>query len=176
MTVATEITSKKVVPFIYQGSQVRTIQVNGEPFFVATDVCQILDIRNSRDAIKRLDADEVTVSEIPTPSRGLQPHQLVTESGLYHLVFTSTRPGAKAFRKWVTGEVLPALRRSGRYEVGQPAAKGHQLSLFDLEPTEGLRMRDLMFDLALQAKQGSKLAQFIRMVKPHVLGGKGGAV
>ena len=176
MTVATN----QVVPFTYQGSQVRTVQVDGEPFFVAKDVCFVLGISNHLDAIKRLDLDEVRGSEVPTPG-GLQPHKIVSESGLYHLVFTSTRPGAKAFRKWVTGEVLPALRKSGRYEVAQSAAPvgpvGVQLALFadDRPSADMARLRDLMVDVALQARPGSKVAQFVRLVKPLVAakGGKG---
>jgi prophage antirepressor-like protein len=177
MTVTEVIQTNQVVPFTYQGSQVRTVQVDSEPFFVAKDVCEVLGIQNHKDAVRRLDHDEVRGSVVPTPS-GSQEMIIINESGLYHLVFTSRLSQAKAFRKWVTSEVLPALRKHGRYEVGTPsitAAKGEQLSLWDLEPSNNIRMRDLMVDVALQAKAGSKLAQFLRLVKPLVMGGKGGA-
>lgn len=164
-------TDCKVVPFTYQGSQVRTVKINGEPMFVAIDVCQTLGISNSRDAISRLDSDEVFVSEFPTGSGVLRSHQVVTESGLYHLIFRSTKPEAKRFRKWVTSEVLPALRRAGLYELSAPPAhtdRHGQGLLFPVESAELLRARTLMVDVALQARPGSKMAQFIRLVKPFI--------
>jgi len=98
--------------------QVRTKNIDNEPWFVAKDVCQILDIKNHKDAIKNLDEDESMGSEIPTPSRGLQTLNFVNESGLYHLIFKSQKPDAKMFRKWVTSEILPTLRKTGTYSVG----------------------------------------------------------
>ena len=105
--------------FTYNSSdkKVRSIIIENQPWFSAKDVCDILTIPNSRDAIKALDDDEAMVSEIPTPSRGLQKMQFINESGLYNLIFRSNKPEAKAFRKWVTNEVLPALRKTGRYGV-----------------------------------------------------------
>lgn len=104
--------------FIFNASnqQVRTVTIENEPYFVAKDVCLILGISNHNDAVSRLDDDEKRGSALPTPS-GTQQMMVVNESGLYHLIFQSRKPEAKAFRKWVTAEVLPALRRTGRYEV-----------------------------------------------------------
>lgn len=104
--------------FIFNASnqQVRTVTIESEPYFVAKDVCLILGISNHNDAVSRLDDDEKRGSALPTPS-GTQQMMVVNESGLYHLIFQSRKPEAKAFRKWVTAEVLPALRRTGRYEV-----------------------------------------------------------
>lgn len=100
--------------YTFSGTQVRTIVLNGIPYFVAADVCGCLSISNNRDAVSRLDEDESRVSVMPTPS-GRQRMILVNESGLYHLCFMSRKPEAKAFRKWVTSEVLPELRRTGSY-------------------------------------------------------------
>ena len=181
--------SNGVVPFKYDNKIIRTILVKDEVLFIAPDVCEVLGIKNSRDAVKRLDPDETMVSAIPTPSRGKQSVQCVTESGLYHLVFTSTRPNAKAFRRWVTSEVLPALRKDGHYEMPTkplpewkqpdgtwkttppPAvdSKG-QTMLWPVLPSAKVEMQSLLIDVSLQAKPGSKLAQFIRLVKPLVLG------
>lgn len=104
--------------FIFNASnqQVRTVTIENEPYFVVKDVCAILDISNHIDALSRLDEDEKGRSVIPTQF-GAKETNLVNESGLYHLIFQSRKPEAKAFRKWVTAEVLPALRRTGRYEV-----------------------------------------------------------
>ncbi len=108
--------------FVFNASnqQVRTVLLDGEPYFVAKDVCSILDISNHIDAVSRLDDDEKGRSVIPTQF-GDKEINLVNESGLYHLIFQSRKSEAKAFRKWVTSEVLPALRRTGHYELAVPA-------------------------------------------------------
>lgn len=108
--------------FNASNQQVRTVVIDNEPYFVAKDVCVILGISNHNDAVGRLDDDEKRGSALPTPS-GTQQMVVVNESGLYHLIFQSRKPEAKAFRKWVTAEVLPTLRRTGRYEVAQPQPK-----------------------------------------------------
>ena len=101
--------------------QVRTVIIDGDPFFVAKDVCAILGISNHNDAVRRLDDDERRGSALPTPS-GTQQVSIVNESGLYHLIFQSRKPEAKAFRKWVTSEVLPSLRKTGKYELKPKAS------------------------------------------------------
>ena len=100
--------------------QVRTVEFDGNPYFVAADVCSCLSISNNRDAVSRLDEDEKLMSVIPTLDQG-RKMTLVNESGLYGLIFQSRKPEAKAFRKWVTSEVLPQLRKTGRYEL-KPAS------------------------------------------------------
>ena len=107
--------------FNASNQQVRTVIIDDEPFFVVKDVCSILDISNHNDAISRLDDDEKGRSVIPTQF-GNKETNLVNESGLYHLIFQSRKPEAKAFRKWVTSEVLPSLRKSGKYEMRPKAA------------------------------------------------------
>lgn len=101
--------------------------VDGEPSFVAKDVCRALGIGNSRQALQRLDNDEKGVSSIDTPG-GEQQMQTVNEAGLYVLVLSSCKPEAKAFQRWVTHEVLPALRRSGGYIAGQESMSGAELA------------------------------------------------
>lgn len=91
---------------------------NGEPMFVAKDVCAALEIKNSRDALARLDDDEKGVVLTDTPG-GEQQMQAVNEAGLYVLVLSSRKPEARAFKRWVTHEVLPALRRDGGYMVAR---------------------------------------------------------
>lgn len=95
---------------------IRVEMIDNEPWFVAKDVCQALTISNHNDAISRLDDDEKGVATADTLG-GKQSLNIVNESGLYNLIFQSRKPEAKAFRKWVTGEVLPTLRKTGRYEL-----------------------------------------------------------
>ena len=88
---------------------------NNEPWFVAKDVCDALGVKNSRDTLaKSLDEDERGVANIYTPG-GPQEMATVSESGFYSLVFASRKDEAKKFRKWVTSEVLPQIRKTGKY-------------------------------------------------------------
>jgi len=107
--------------FNASNQQVRTVTLDGQPYFVAKDVCAILGISNHNDAVGRLDEDERDGVGITDPIGREQKATVVNESGLYHLIFQSRKPEAKAFRKWVTSEVLPALRRTGYYELDVPA-------------------------------------------------------
>ena len=100
----------------FQGTFVRTILRDKEPWFVVADVCSVLEIANPRNVYARLDDDERGVAIMDTPS-GQQQMNIINESGLYALILTSRKPQAKAFRRWVTGEVLPSIRRTGRYSV-----------------------------------------------------------
>lgn len=100
--------------YSFRGTQVRTVVLNGIPYFIAKDVCDVLSLINSRKAVNALDSDERLTYLIVTSGQG-RKMWLVNESGLYHLIFQSRKPEAKAFRKWVTSEVLPELRRTGSY-------------------------------------------------------------
>lgn len=101
--------------FNFNNNQVRVIEKEGEPWFVATDVCTVLELI-PRDSIPRLDDDEK--SYVDRTLLGLNPGKsmyIINESGLYSLIMTSRKPSAKKFRKWVTSEVLPAIRKTGGY-------------------------------------------------------------
>lgn len=100
--------------FNYNGSEVRTIQKDGEPWWVLKDVCGILGISKYRDTASRLDEDERGSVRVDTPG-GEQEMTVVNESGLYNVILRSDKPEAKPFRKWVTSEVLPSIRKHGAY-------------------------------------------------------------
>ncbi|EZH67913.1 hypothetical protein DH09_08295 [Bacillaceae bacterium JMAK1] len=106
--------------FDYQNKQVRTVIIDEEVWFVAKDVCEVLEIRNSRDAVNRLDDDEKGVVNTDTLG-GSQAIQAINESGLYSLIFTSRKKEAKSFKKWVTKDVLPAIRKTGKYDQSKPS-------------------------------------------------------
>lgn len=95
---------------------IRTQVINNAPWFVAKDICDALGLVNSRKATSSLDDDEKGVSPVVTPS-GEQMMTIINESGLYNLIFISRKPEARSFRKWVTNEVLPAIRRTGQYRI-----------------------------------------------------------
>lgn len=112
--------------FTYQTNEVRTVQRNGEPWFVLRDVCEVLCIGSPHKVYERLDEDEKGRSQIPTPG-GLQEMSVINESGLYAVILRSDKPEAKPFRKWVTTEVLPSIRKNGGYIAQQEALSPEEL-------------------------------------------------
>lgn len=112
--------------FTYQSNEVRTVQRNGEPWFVLRDVCEVLCIGSPHKVYERLDEDEKGRSQIPTPG-GLQEMSVINESGLYAVILRSDKPEAKPFRKWVTTEVLPSIRKNGGYIAQQEALSPEEL-------------------------------------------------
>jgi prophage antirepressor-like protein len=104
--------------FDFEDREVRVVMVNDEPWFVAKDVCEVLEISKHRDAVSRLDDDERGSVLVDTPG-GKQEMVAVNEYGIYSLVMTSRKPEAKKFKRWVTHEVLPAIRKTGSYSVQQ---------------------------------------------------------
>lgn len=112
--------------FVFNSQQVRIISVNGDPWFVASDVCKILELGNVSKALSRLDSEEImsldresilTLSDDPNTVR----LSAISESGLYSLTLGSRKPQAKEFKRWVTREILPTIRKTGKYEIA-PAA------------------------------------------------------
>ncbi len=105
--------------FDFEDNAVRVIEKDGEPWFVAADVARVLDIQNIRQNLNDLDDDEAGVynTYIRSANGVEQKRQLniINESGLYNLIFRSRKPEAKKFRKWVTAEVLPSIRKTGMY-------------------------------------------------------------
>jgi prophage antirepressor-like protein len=121
----------------YQDQPVRIFGTRDEPLFVAADVCRILELTNPTEALRGLDDDEkMTLSNAEGHSGqrgGAQSYNCLTESGLYALIFTSRKPQAKEFRRWVTHEVLPTLRKTGSYS--KPKVE-------DAKPKEPLKIED----------------------------------
>ena len=102
--------------FTYNSNEVRTVEMNGEPWFVLKDVCEVLgmDSTQLKKVADRLEADEKGRTQITTPG-GMQESWVINESGLYNVILRSDKPEAKPFRKWVTSEVLPSIRKHGAY-------------------------------------------------------------
>ncbi len=105
----------QIIPFEFESHALRVnLDAAGQPWFVAADVCAALDLPETHKAIARLDDDEKGRNSIPTPG-GLQEMSVVNESGLYNLVLGSRKPEAKRFKRWITHEVLPSIRKTGAY-------------------------------------------------------------
>ena len=102
--------------FGFNDKTVRVIMRDGEPWWIAKDVADILGFRDAFNAVRLLDEDEKDTQKVSTPG-GEQKMSVINESGLYSLIFRSNKHGAKKFRRWVTHEVLPQIRRTGMYAM-----------------------------------------------------------
>jgi prophage antirepressor-like protein len=111
--------SNDLITFHFKDISLNAVEIAGEPWFVLVDVCRVLEIANSRNATARLDEDEKGVHNVDTLG-GAQDVTIISESGLYRLVLTSRKPQAKPFQKWVTTDVIPSIRKTGKYAFDQP--------------------------------------------------------
>ncbi|MGA1852026.1 Bro-N domain-containing protein [Sphingobium sp. HT1-2] len=100
-----------IIPFDFEDKAVRVIMIDDEPWFVAADLCAVLSLPNVSQAVSRLDDDEATLIS----NEGGGNINIVSESGMYSLVLGSRKPEARRFKKWITSQLLPTLRRTGRY-------------------------------------------------------------
>lgn len=100
--------------YSFRESKVRVVIQDNEPWFVAKDVCEVLGLNDTAKAVLRLDDDEKGTNSIPTPG-GVQKLTTINEFGLYSMILTSRRPEAKDFKRWVTHEVIPSIRKTGSY-------------------------------------------------------------
>lgn len=133
----TNVTTNEVQVFKYLGDNTEhcvrcVLGDDGEPRFVAADVCNVLEIQRTNDAVEGLDDDEKGTGIIRTPG-GNQSMTVVTESGLYSLILRSRKPEAKTFKRWVTHEVLPSIRKRGVYMT--PAAEKEMYERFYIPRT-----------------------------------------
>lgn len=111
----------------HEFGEIRTVSIDGDPWLVGRDVAQALGYSNPRDAIsKHVDLEDKGVAKCDTPG-GTQDLTVINESGLYSLVLSSKLPGAKKFKRWVTSEVLPSIRKHGGYIAGQEEMSGEEL-------------------------------------------------
>lgn len=126
--------------FTFEGSEVRTLTIDGNPYFIGKDVAEILGYKNTKDALlKHVDDDDKLGSQIATSGQR-RLMTVINESGLYSLILSSKLPDAKKFKRWVTSEVLPAIRKHGGY-------------LTDEKMKEALLNPDTIITLATQLKR-----------------------
>ena len=144
--------------FNFEKRDVRVVMKGSEPWWVAKDVCEVLELSNPSEALKGLDDDErgsLRISEGTSPAGGNPNMNIISESGLYTLIMRSNKPEAKRFRKWVTSEVLPALRKTGSYSVKKAPDEERKLEI--------ARQR-----IALQEKNANaRLAKIMQRMVEH---------
>jgi prophage antirepressor-like protein len=149
----------ELVSMQYEGSEVRMVVKDGVPWWVAKDVCAVLDLENTTRAVERLDEDEKGVSSIHTPG-GDQEVLAVNEFGLYALILGSRKPEAKQFKRWVTHKVLPAIRKTGSYQLSTGQMTLVQQAEFMLSCAKKIEEQDFKVLAATDlAKEANKKAQ-----------------
>ena len=170
--------------FHFKGRQVRTIQLDGEPWFVAADVCDVLGLNNPSQALSYLDRDErrLITNEAWRTNGNMA---IVSEPGLYSLVLRSRRPEAKGFRRWIAHEVIPALRQCGEYRLpavssvaAVTAGQLLQFSRRDLlnlaleaeAECEELRPKAAFFDRVADSSDSFSLAETAKMLETEGYG------
>lgn len=131
--------------YSFRDSKVRVVMEGNEPLFVASDVCEILEIKSASDALRRLDDDEKGTVSIDTPG-GKQNSLVVNEYGLYGLVLGSRNLEAKEFKRWVTHEVLPSIRKTGSFKQDLSANQLTSMLAIELNKEVEVMKKDI-FDI-----------------------------
>lgn len=156
--------STNVIPFNFGKQQVRTLLIDGEPWFVATDISAALQYRDSFNMCRNLDDEEKGTQIVSTPG-GAQEMLAINESGLYSAILRSRKSEAKRFKKWVTAEVLPTIRKHGRYEDHQakmPTLMDELIGMSELSVIKGL-IRDKGKAIAADKRQSFALTMHNRL-------------
>lgn len=133
-----------VTTFNFESNSVRTLTQNNEPWFVLADICKVLGLSNPSRVAQRLDTDERSNFKLGRQGEAT----IINESGLYAVILRSDKPQAKSFRKWVTSEVLPAIRKTGTYTVTNTADEYKARMLAVKEQNAKIRTAQLMFKIA----------------------------
>lgn len=154
--------------FDYQDKEVRTVQIDGETWFVLKDVCSAIGIRDHVTVSKRLDEDEVGQAQVIDGMGRSQETAIVNESGLYSVILRSDKPEAKPFRKWVTSEVLPALRKTGQYQM-KPLSPAE---MFAAQAQVNLDHERQLSELARRTEQAEKTISEAAASLPSLLSRK----
>lgn len=131
--------SEQLQTWNYESSEIRTVQKEGEPWWVLADVCKVLELSTPSRVAERLEKDEVSQTHTIDRMGRTQNTTIINESGLYAVILRSDKPQAKPFRKWVTNEVLPSIRKHGAYMTEQTLERA-------------LTSPDFLIELATQLK------------------------
>ena len=179
----------EVFNFSQERTPIRVQVINNEPWFVAKDVCDILEHSNHKMAVKSLDEDEVNSAYLTDSLGRIQQTTIINESGLYSLIFQSRKPEAKTFRKWVTSEVLPSIRKKGYYGVYKPASdyidardtpysrklyNDHEIKCIEIDGKEWLSLNDMFMAIRTTTSVSQTVkrlnAKNTHAVKIHLFG------
>ena len=151
---------QEMIPFTYEGTPVRTLSRDGEPWFVLADLCRVLDIANVGNVAARLDVLNIRQTEVENSRGQMRRTLIVNEPGMYEVVLRSDKTEATSFRRWITHEVLPSIRKRGMYAT--PAAAEAMLQ----DPDVLIRVLE---EVKAERAKRSELEQLREVEKPKVL-------
>lgn len=136
--------NKEISLFDFKNARIRILKdENGDPWFVAKDVCDALKIANSRQVVQSLDDDEKDMYNVYTPG-GKQDMHIISESGLYSVILRSRKPEAKAFKQWIMHEVLPSIRKTGKYSLNQKFESNDAKTVAMIQAFKGIIQDDYL--------------------------------
>ena len=153
--------------FQFESLPLNVIDKAGEPWFIAKEVCEILEISNYRDAVSKLDDDEKGVGKTDTLG-GEQETNIISESGLYTLIIRSNKPNARKFRKWVTGVVLPSIRKTGGYNMNNKMLSDMYERMMMLQE-DMIKLQNRVVDMQFQQLSGKRLAVYSKRMREDII-------
>ena len=152
---------------------VRTVTIDGEPWFVGKDVAEILGYADPNKAIAMHVDEDDKLNDKSASSLGQRGGWLINESGLYSLILSSKLPNAKRFKHWVTSEVLPSIRKTGQYQMPNLSKEMQAIVLLDTRTVQmEQRMDKLEFDIPLYGSEADELSNHVKRKGVQILGGK----
>lgn len=153
--------------------QIRTVEIDGEIYFVGKDITEVLGYANASKAITDHVDEEDKLNNESLSSLGQRGGWLINESGLYSLILSSKMPNAKKFKRWVTSEVLPTLRKTGSYEMPNMSTEMKAILMIDQKQMKmEQRMDRLEYDIPLYGSEADELSSHVKRKGVSVLGGK----
>lgn len=153
--------------------QIRTVEIDGEIYFVGKDITEVLGYANASKAITDHVDEEDKLNNESLSSLGQRGGWLINESGLYSLILSSKMPNAKKFKRWVTSEVLPTLRKTGSYEMPNMSTEMKAILMIDQKQVKmEQRMDRLEYDIPLYGSEADELSSHVKRKGVSVLGGK----
>lgn len=153
--------------------QIRTVEIDGEIYFVGKDITEVLGYANASKAITDHVDEEDKLNNESLSSLGQRGGWLINESGLYSLILSSKMPNAKKFKRWVTSEVLPTLRKTGSYEMPNMSTEMRAILMIDQKQVKmEQRMDRLEYDIPLYGSEADELSSHVKRKGVSVLGGK----
>lgn len=153
--------------------QIRTVEIDGEIYFVGKDITEVLGYANASKAITDHVDEEDKLNNESLSSLGQRGGWLINESGLYSLILSSKMPNAKKFKRWVTSEVLPTLRKTGSYEMSNMSTEMKAILMIDQKQVKmEQRIDRLEYDIPLYGSEADELSSHVKRKGVAVLGGK----
>ena len=153
--------------------QIRTVEIDGEIYFVGKDITEVLGYANASKAITDHVDEEDKLNNESLSSLGQRGGWLINESGLYSLILSSKMPNAKKFKRWVTSEILPTLRKTGSYEMPNMSTEMKAILMIDQKQVKmEQRIDRLEYDIPLYGSEADELSSHVKRKGVAVLGGK----